>query len=73
MANYITNSTSTVAVRKDMVVSLFITNSGDNAYALKHMTRLDKDRPPNLHFETDATLQGIQVKAAAVLAALEAE
>lgn len=73
MASFITNSTNTVAVRKDLVVSVFITNTGGDKYALNLTTRPGTDRVPNLDFETATTLQGIQVKAAAVLAALEAE
>ena len=69
---YIVNSTNTAAVRKGTVVGLFITNPSEGEFHLNVRTENLSDVPPNMAFETATTLEGIQAKAAALLAELSA-
>ncbi len=68
MANYIVNIAATNAIRKDTVISLEVIQIENGTYVLLIKTT---GRGLDVKFETDATLQGIQAKAATVLAALE--
>jgi len=68
MANFITNSTNNKSVRKSQVVSLEIIENGGYILQLK-LT----ERPIDVSFETDETLEGITTKAATILTNLEAE
>jgi len=70
MAKFIINSTNTAAVRKDDVVALIISQE-KTQYLLDIRTIRETALFPNVGFEQAATLQDIQAKAAAVLAALE--
>lgn len=71
MANFITNSSETISVRMDDVVAVVIEEVVDpSAYLLFLRTTKARvyDIPP---FETASTLEGIQGKAAIVLAILD--
>jgi hypothetical protein len=70
MAKFIVNSTNTVAVRKDEVVALII-SQGKNQYLLDIRTIRETALSPNVGFEQAATLPDVQAKAAAILVALE--
>lgn len=69
---YVVNTTQTAAARKDRVVGLFITQPGPGKFTLNLRTDSLNDLPPNLTFEEDTTLQGIQAKAATLLQQLSA-
>ena len=79
MAKFITNSVGTKAIKKDSVLTLEITyNTGrliEGSEPIPAFYSLDILSAAMLghvwSFETDPTLEGIQAKAATVLAALE--
>ena len=76
MANFVTNGTGTAAIRKSDVVSLEIvsvTSGNENPVTTYNLQiKLNMLHANNITFETAPTLEGIQAKAATVLAALEA-
>ena len=68
MANIVTNSTELKAVRGTSVSFLEIIQGGESTFSLNIYI---EGRPHAEVFETDTTLEGIQAKAATVIAALE--
>ncbi len=76
MATFVINSTGRGAVRKSEVRSLEITlvplHTDPETYKYILSVKMEDTRVLGLIFEEDATLGGIQAKAATVLAALEA-
>lgn len=70
MANFITNSTGTKALRLSLVASLEIVQSGESEYNL--VAYLSGGiLGHGITFETDATSEGIGAKAETVMTALE--
>jgi hypothetical protein len=79
MAKFVTNSTGDMAVRKEQVKALSINLDpaveGETPRPVSYNLRVHFTQGAGFDpmvFETDTTLVGIQGKAAAVLAALEA-
>lgn len=74
MANFIINSTSTSAIRKEAVVALNInevTKGSPPSSVFELTVKVHREHFNNIVFEVDTTLEGIQAKAATLLAALE--
>lgn len=71
MAKFIVNSTNTVAVRKEEVTALIITQDAPAKFVLNVRTVRETSLVPGLGFEEGATLQAVQAKAAVIIAALE--
>ena len=80
MANFIVNSINTVAVRKGEILALEIKELTEaqapplppNISYVLSMRAINPGHFFGLLFETDSTLEGIQAKAATILAELEA-
>ena len=64
---YVANTRGTAAVRKDKVMALFISNPSEGQFHLNLRTENFADSPPNMAFEEDITLGGIQAKAQALI------
>lgn len=75
MADFIANSTNTVAVRKEAVNFLEIVevplHTEPETYIYKLFVKLEDTRFIGILFEQDATLEGLQSKLTALLDQLE--